>query len=84
MAKYPEHEKLSAVKDHSQVCGEFLDWIEQQGIHLAQYGLNDANPNRLFPAHQTTLSLLAGFFEIDQTEIDKEKNQMLAEIRAAQ
>ena len=28
MSKYPEHEKLSAIKDESQAIGEFLDWLK--------------------------------------------------------
>lgn len=28
MSDYPEHEKLSAVKDESQAIGEFLDWLK--------------------------------------------------------
>jgi len=24
---YPEHEKLAVVKEKSQACGEFLDWL---------------------------------------------------------
>ena len=27
MSKYPEHEKLEQVKEQSQACGEFLDWL---------------------------------------------------------
>lgn len=28
MSKYPEHDKLSEVSDKSQVCGEFLEWLQ--------------------------------------------------------
>lgn len=27
MSKYPEHDKLTAVKAQSQACGEFIDWL---------------------------------------------------------
>lgn len=80
-AKYPEHEKLHEVSDMSQVCGELLEWLETEGFHLAQYGLDDDYPNTLFPTHKTKLSLLAAFFDIDQAKVDAEKDQMLREIR---
>lgn len=28
---YPEHEKLTAVKDRSQAIGEFIDWYQSEG-----------------------------------------------------
>lgn len=35
---YPEHEKLSAVREQSQTIGDFLDWLrEEQGISLRQW-----------------------------------------------
>lgn len=27
MIEYPEHEKLEAVEEQSQACGEFLEWL---------------------------------------------------------
>lgn len=37
MSDYPEHEKLSVVKDKSQAIGEFLDWLSEQQVRLARY-----------------------------------------------
>lgn len=37
MADYPECEKLLAATDRSQTCGELLEWLRSQGIHLMQY-----------------------------------------------
>jgi hypothetical protein len=35
--KYPEHEKLHAVKDKSQAIGEFIDWLrEEHNVHLGR------------------------------------------------
>ncbi len=35
MSDYPEHEKLSAVRDKSQVCGEFYDWLaSKKGVQF--------------------------------------------------
>jgi len=33
--KYPECEKLSAVKDKSQKIGEFLEWPPEKGVELS-------------------------------------------------
>lgn len=35
---YPECEKMSAVRELSQACGEFLEFLQQKGFLLAQYG----------------------------------------------
>lgn len=34
---YPEHEKLAKVSDVSQAIGEFLEWMEGQGIQRMHY-----------------------------------------------
>lgn len=34
MSDYPEHDKLSAVKDETQAAGAFVEWLESKGIHL--------------------------------------------------
>jgi hypothetical protein len=39
-AAYPEHEKLSAVKDESQKLGEFLEWLKGRYV-LAQVHSHD-------------------------------------------
>jgi hypothetical protein len=76
---YPEHEKLMAIADKSQICGEFLNWlISAKGFCLAQW---DINEGLLYPAQQSTQRLLAEFFGIDQMKIDQEKQQMLDAIR---
>ena len=41
-AKYPEHDKLQKIKDKSQVCGEFLEWLKggyegSPDLHLCQW-----------------------------------------------
>ena len=35
---YPEHEKLHAVSEKSQACGEFLEWLlTSQGYQIGEY-----------------------------------------------
>ena len=65
---YPEHEKLQAVKEQSQTCGELLEWLQsEKGWHLPPYSAN---------------RLLAEFFEIDYAELQAEKDRMLDAMRA--
>lgn len=86
VTKYPEHEKLKLVKDKSQAIGEFLEWLQQQGILLCterpgadEDGYQDAYRHH----HESTENLLARFFNIDLTKIEAEKREMLDEMRKA-
>ncbi len=38
MSKYSEHDKLKAISDKSQTCGEFLNWLkDDQGLSFARW-----------------------------------------------
>ena len=37
MSDYPEHNKLSAIKEQSEAIGAFLEWLSEQRIELARY-----------------------------------------------
>ena len=40
--QYPEHEKLHVIKDQSQACGDFLDWLgSEKRIVLAREHQHD-------------------------------------------
>lgn len=94
--KYPEHERLRTVREQSQAIGEFIDWLETEGIHLAWYPcLNEtrghdhvAHPDEcvesmyLYLVHDRPDRLIAKFFDIDLDKIEAEKRAMLDEIRA--
>ena len=95
MSEYPEHEKLEKVKDKSQACGEFLEWLTgAQGYTLGEYHEHveectqvgykvcGMSSDVLYPAPTVTRKLLAEFFEIDEDKLDKEKRAMLDELRA--
>jgi hypothetical protein len=96
--KYPEHEKLHAITDKSQAIGEFVDWLDaeksivlarrhehgddcrsEEGFLMCGYSTND-----LIPAGVRIQTLLAEFFGIDEEKIEREKREMLAEIRSAE
>ena len=67
-AKYPEHIKLDEVKEQSQVCGEFYEWLEKKHI---------IRPRNSKPIER----LLAEFFEIDLDKLEREKRDMLEDLR---
>lgn len=81
MAIYPQHEKLQMVRQHSQTCGEFLEWLRGEGIVLAHY----PNPEsgQLWEYRESTDNLLARFFGIDLVALESEKRVILAGIRAS-
>lgn len=37
MSEYPEHDKLTQVREQSQAIGEFLEWLEGRGVNLCRY-----------------------------------------------
>ena len=78
--EYPEHEKLSAVKEQSQAIGGFLDWlINEQGCHIAEY---PGDSDELMPISNSIERLLATYFDIDLGKIAAEKDAMLEDHRA--
>lgn len=74
---YPEHEKLQLVKPKSQIIGEFLEWIEEEGLYLSKY----SESGYLSPYYGTTNELLAKYYGINLTKLEQEKKQMLNEIK---
>jgi RNA polymerase-binding transcription factor DksA len=43
---YPEHEKLKAVQHNTQLFKDILDWLGEQGIHLAKFAEDPEALNR--------------------------------------
>lgn len=77
--QYPEHEKLTKVKDESQSIGEFLEWLNPQGFAIAQWN----GHTEQWDCGTRHEWLLAKYFGIDTDKLEQEKRQMLAEIRAS-
>ena len=52
--KYPEHEKLTKVKDQSQTIGGFLESMGEQGLVLAEYvAADEYSEARLVPVNKS-------------------------------
>lgn len=72
--KYPECEKMSAVSDKSQVCGEFLEWLNaEKDLHLGSY----TSEGLMRGVNVKTEALLAEFFEIDLKKVEAERRAMI-------
>jgi hypothetical protein len=80
---YPEHEKLQRISDKSQSIGEFVDWLNTQGIFLAEWVKKPGRQGSsdLTYARKGIQELLAMFFDIDQKKISEEKQAILQLIR---
>jgi len=72
--EYPMHEKLKTVATLSQICGEFLEWLECRGLRLAKW---EEDGETLVPTQTSRTQLLAEFFEIDLDALEQEKRHML-------
>ena len=84
MSNYPEHEKLSSVKDFSAETGAFLDWLtNEQQVSLMKYDPSYHGKHGGGWRHETRNieQLLASYYEIDLGRLEKEKRQLLEEIR---
>lgn len=84
--EFPEHEKLQRVKSQSQAIGGFLDWLNEQEYsicELAVVGRNIMREDLLewYPVRRSITKWLEEYFEIDGMRLDKEKKQMLAQLR---
>jgi hypothetical protein len=72
-SEVPELTKMLAVKEQSQVIGEFIDWLnEEKGIYLKAKGY--------CPVFDFE-GLLAEFFKIDLKKAEQEKQKILEGLR---
>lgn len=74
----PEHERLEAAKhegrDATQLVGEFLSWLDEEGIRLARYHEGEGE---LLEIHERKQALLAKFFGINENALESEKQALL-------
>lgn len=78
MPATPECDLMVSVSDDSHKIGEFLDWLEDQGIHLAEWDEDD----QMMPHRESYERLLARFFGIDLDKVETERRALLEHIRA--
>jgi methionyl-tRNA synthetase len=56
MSQYPEHDKLAKVSDYSQAQGEFLAWLQEQGVQLMTWHESDEPDDCGACSHRTEAS----------------------------
>jgi len=86
---YPECEKLRKAAPTSQKIGEFLEWLSEQGIHLATWGKREIEQDNghcweediLMLYSSTTEKLLARFFDINLEEVEAERRDIMETLR---
>ena len=82
--KTPELDKMLVVKDKSQLIGEFLEWLKEQDIVLAEGSgstCDDYEIECLMCSAKTTEQLLADYFDIDLAKCETERQALLAAVR---
>ena len=84
MVHYPEHEKLSKVKEESQFLGEFLEWSQSKGMFLAtrQERSEHNDYEGIIVVNKSINTLLSEFLDIDLVKLENEKLHMLESCRA--
>jgi hypothetical protein len=94
-ASFPEHDKLKAVQEKSQIIGEFLDWLQnEQAVVLTKAHQHSkfcredgervcgVEKDALVPVISPIPRWLARYFDIDEEELESEKRRMLDELRS--
>jgi hypothetical protein len=88
MSKTPELDKMLVVRDDSQKIGEFLGWLSEQSIVLAEFDTvpcRDCGCEReaLVHTRSNREQLLADYFKIDlnKCEQERERQQILGGLR---
>lgn len=79
MCEFPELDKMLEVQEQSQAIGEFLEWLQSQGIILSRF---DDESDALVGTHRSIERLLADYFEIDLDAVERERRVMLERIRS--
>lgn len=84
-AKYPLHEKLKAHERESLVLSGFLDFIQERGWMLAEFGKNKETDlhDRLFPIRERPDEIIGAYLNIDPKALSAEKDAMYQELAAA-
>jgi hypothetical protein len=78
----PELDRRSKILGESHKIGEFLDWLNQRGIHLATYEeWDEYRDPMLTPLTVSYERLLADYFEIDLQRVEAERRAILEHLR---
>ena len=83
--KTPELNKIIEAAEDSQKIGEFLEWLDEQEIILAEWTgseyCEECGEEPLMRTSQSREQLLANYCGIDLAKAEKERQALLDEIR---
>ena len=81
MSNTPTLDKMLEIQEQSQLCGEFLEWLQSK---YAMFDKKQKRDNGIFLGsgdYINTEKLLAEFFGIDLEEAEREKETILNSMR---
>ena len=83
MSETPELDKMRAVRDRSQIIGEFLEWLTgEEGTTLCKVIIRGGLAHdKVVPCVESTEKLLGRYFGIDLDAADREQRKLLEELR---
>jgi len=82
MKNYPMLEKMKAITNESQICGQFLEWLQTKYFMIShEERFNEAYVSVGFSSFINIEKLLAEYFDIDLEEAEREKRELLDQIK---
>lgn len=80
----PELDKMLAVKEKSQIIGDFLEHLQEGEVYLAQMEDDDDGAQVLRETNFTTEQILANYFGINLDKAEQERGDLLDWVRDSQ
>lgn len=84
MPQTPMLDKMKAVREQSQVIGEFMEWLWSRGYVLCRPVGEGYSSIPYLPALDSIEDLLADFFGVDLGAAERERRAVLEYVRRQQ
>ena len=86
MSKTPELDKMLTIRDESQKLGQFLEWLSEQSIVLAEFDTMSCEDcgyetEGLWATRSNQEQILADYFGIDLSKCEQERTKILSDLR---
>lgn len=78
----PELDKMQKVQEASQAIGAFLDSMREHGYVMCEENSRAGWETLYFPSNKNIEQLIALHFDVDLVKAEKEREALLAAIRA--
>lgn len=77
---FPEHAKLYTINPLTQAVGDFLVWLEENGMVICVRNQNDDKQSSFTLIDKDINQLISEHFKIDVAKLESEKLQMMKEL----